>query len=182
MLLLTACAHAQIHLTASLTGADEAVPVVTTASGTGSFVFNQELTELKYVVSYQGLSGTLTAGGHFHVGTPGRSGPIVKAIAVSGDPASGMVTGVWSASDAVQPLTPALVESLLTGRVYVNFHTAANPAGEIRGQVNLGTALQFVADLNGTQEVPQNAEAGTGTGVFELSLDRSQIDYRIAYQ
>ena len=93
-----------------------------------------------------------------------------------------MVSGIWSASDPVQPLTPALVESLLTGRVYVNFHTAANPAGEIRGQVNLGTALQFVADLNGTQEVPQNAEAGTGTGVFELSPDRSQIDYRIAYQ
>ena len=72
MLLLAACAHAQIHLTASLTGTDEATPVVTTASGTGSFVFNQDLTELKYVVSYQGLSGTLTAGGHFHVGTPGK--------------------------------------------------------------------------------------------------------------
>jgi hypothetical protein len=182
MLLVAASAYAQIQLVAALTGDGEPTPVVTAATGTGSFVFNDDLTELKYIVSYQGLSGTLTAGGHFHVGTPGRSGPIVKAIALSGDPASNTVSGTWKTSDASQPLTPALVESLLTGRVYVNFHTAANPGGEIRGQVTLGTALQFVANLDGVQEIPQNTELGTGTGVFVLSTDMSEIEYHIAYQ
>ncbi len=182
MLFVTACANAQIQFIAALTGADEVPSVATTATGTGSFVFNEDLTELKYIVSYQGLSGTLTAGGHFHVGTPGKSGPIVKAIAFSGDPASNTVSGTWKMSDPSQPLTPALVESLLTGRIYVNFHTAAHPAGEIRGQVTLGTALQFVADLDGVQETPQNNELGTGTGVFAVSPDLSEIEYSIAYR
>lgn len=182
VLLIAASAQAQIHLTAALTGADEFPAVVTTANGTGSFVLSEDWSELKYVVTYQGLSGTLTAGGHFHTGTPGRTGPVVKSIAFTGDPASNTVSGSWKTTDATQPLTQALVESLLTGRVYVNFHTAANPSGEIRGQVNLGTALQFVADLDGTQQVPSLSVSGTGTGVLVLSTDRSQIDYSVAYQ
>jgi hypothetical protein len=181
VLLAAAGANAQIHLTASLTGSEEVPAVATTSNGTGSFVLSDDRTELKYVVTYQGLSGALTAGGHFHTGTVGRTGPVVKAIAVSGDPASNTISGVWKTSDASQPLTQALVESLLTGRMYVNFHTATNPGGEIRGQVNLGTALQFTADLDGTQEVPSNSATGTGTGVFVLSTDRSQLNYYVAY-
>ena len=175
-------AQASIHLTAALNGAQAVPVVVTSASGTGSFVLNDDRTELKYTITYQGLSGTLSAGGHFHLGTVGRNGGIVKAIAVSGGPASGMVTGVWKSTDVTQPLTVALVESLLTGRIYVNVHTAASPAGEIRGQVLLGTALHFTVDLNAAQEVPVNATTGTGTGVFVLSPDRTQMDYAIAYQ
>ena len=182
VLLASAGVHAQIHLTASLSGNEEVPAVSTTANGTGSFVLSDDRTELKYIVTYQGLSGTLTAGGHFHTGAAGRTGPVVKAIAFSGDPASNTISGVWKTSDATQPLTQALVESLLTGRVYVNFHTATNPGGEIRGQVNLGTALQFIADLDGTQEVPSNSATGTGTGVFVLSADRSQMEYYVAYR
>jgi len=182
VLLAAAGANAQIHLTASLTGGEEVPAVTTSANGTGSFVLSDDRTELKYVVTYQGVSGTLTAGGHFHTGTVGRTGPVVKAIAFSGDPASNTISGVWKTSDATQPLTQALVESLLTGRVYVNFHTSTSPGGEIRGQVNLGTALQFTADLDGTQEVPSNSSTATGTGVFVLSTDRSQIDYYVAYK
>jgi hypothetical protein len=175
-------AAASIHLTAALNGAQAVPVVVTTASGTGSFVLNDDRTELKYTISYQGLSGTLTAGGHFHLGTPGRNGSVVKNTAVSGGPASGTVSGVWKSTDATQPLTTALVESLLTGRVYVNFHTASSPAGEIRGQVTLATSLHFTVDLSGAQEVPANASTGTGTGVFVLTSDRTQMDYAVAYQ
>ncbi len=182
VLLAAAGASAQIHLTASLTGSEEVPAVSTTANGTGSFVLSDDRTELRYIVTYQGLSGTLTAGGHFHTGTAGRTGPVVKAIAFSGDPASNTISGAWKTSDATQPLTQALVESLLTGRVYVNFHTSANPGGEIRGQVSLGTALQFTADLDGSQEVPSNSATGTGTGVFVLSTDRSQMEYYVAYR
>jgi hypothetical protein len=175
-------AGASIHLTAALNGAQAVPVVVTTASGTGSFVLSDDRTELKYTISYQGLSGILTAGGHFHLGTPGRNGSVVRTTAVSGGPASGTVSGIWKSTDATQPLTTALVESLLTGRVYVNFHTAASPAGEIRGQVTLATALHFTVDLNSAQEVPVNATTGTGTGVFVLTPDRTQMDYVIAYQ
>jgi hypothetical protein len=156
--------------------------VTTTANASGSFTLNDARTELTYVVTYQGLSGTLTAGGHFHVATPGRNGSIVKGIANSGDPSSNTVSGIWKATDATQPLTPALVESLLTGRVYVNFHTSANPGGEIRGQVNLATALHFTVDFDGSQEVPPVITTGGATGYVVLSTDRSTIDYSVTYR
>ena len=181
-MLIATTGTAQIQLTAALSSAEEVPVNATTGNGTGSFVLNEDRTILTYVVTYQGLTGTLTAGGHFHTGTPGKTGPVVKGIAVSGDPASNTISGTWKTTDLTQPLTSALVESLLTGRMYVNFHTAANPGGEIRGQVKLGTALEFTADLDGTQETPANSATGTGTGVFVLSTDRKRIDYAVAYQ
>ncbi len=185
LLLLIVCmaatAMAGIHLTAALTGADNVPVISTTASGTGSFVLSDDRTELKYTLTYHGLSGTIT-GGHFHMGRAGVNGPVVKNYGTSGAPASGTVTGVWRTTDASQPLTSAIVESLLTGKVYVNFHTATNPGGEIRGQVSLGTELHFTVDLNSAQEVPVNASTASGTGVFVLSTDRTEMRYEIAYQ
>ncbi len=182
LLLAVSAASAQIHFTAILTGADEVPAVTTIANGTGSFMLNEARTELTYVITYQGLSGTLTAGGHFHLGTPGRNGSVIRNTAASGDPSSNTVSGIWKASDATQPLTPALVESLLTGRVYVNFHTAANPGGEIRGQVNLATALHFTADLDGSQEVPAVTTTAGATGYIVLNPDRSTIEYSVTYR
>ena len=177
-ILLLSCvaitAMAGIHLTASISGTQSVPVVATSATGTGSFMLNDDRTELTYTVSYQGLSGAVT-GAHFHRGVAGVNGSVIKGFVTTGALASGMFTGVWKASDATQPLTTAFVESLLTGRVYVNIHTAANPGGEIRGQVNLGTALQFTVDLSSAQENPSNASTGTGTGVFVLSPDRSSI-------
>ncbi|MBI4429710.1 MAG: CHRD domain-containing protein [Ignavibacteriales bacterium] len=174
-------ASAQVHFTASLSGSQEPTPVNATASGTGSFMLNDSLTELKYVVSYRGLSGTLSVGGHFHVGSLGVSGPIVRNIASAGDPASATFSGTWRKTDS-QPLTTALVESLLVGKIYVNFHTSANTGGEIRGQLVLNTPLLFVASLSGANEpTPVNTPA-TGTGAFILSTDRSQLKYDISYR
>jgi hypothetical protein len=181
-LLAAASAPAQIHFTATLDGAQESPPVITTASGTGSFVLSDDFTELRYVITYQGLSDTLSAGGHFHRGRPGVSGGILRNIAAHGGAASGTIAGTWKSTDISQPLTPALVESLLTGRVYVNFHTTANPGGEIRGQVNLATALHFQADLNGAQEPTPVVTTAGGTGVFVLDDTRTRIDYWLTYR
>jgi hypothetical protein len=179
---MAAFTSAQIRFTATLSGTEETPPVTSAATGTGSFTLSDDFTQLSWVITYEGLSGALTAGGHFHTGTPGRPGPVVKGIGVSGDPASNTISGVWKTSDPTQPLTPALVESLLTGRVYVNFHTAAHPGGEIRGQVNLATALQFTVDYDGAQEVPPVTTTGGGTGAFVLSPDRSSMTYTITYR
>jgi hypothetical protein len=66
---------------------------------------------------------------------------VVRAIATSGGPASATIGGTWSATDVTQPLTAALVDSLIAGKIYVNFHTTANGGGEIRGQVKAGTGI-----------------------------------------
>ncbi len=173
--------HAQIHLSTTLNGAQSVPPSPVTGTGSGSFVLNETFTELAYVISYQGLTGALSVGGHFHVGSPGINGAAVRGIAEAGAAPSGTVTGVWRSTDT-EPLTPALVESLLTGRVYVNFHTTSNPAGEIRGQVTLATALHFAAHLSGAQEPNPVTTDAMGTGVFVLSADRVQLDYYLTYR
>jgi hypothetical protein len=113
--------------------------VTTTARSSGYAILNAQRSDLQYRFTYQGLSGTLTAGGHLHTGQSGKTGPVVKAIAFTGDPAAASVNGDWSSADATQPMTPALVDSLLAGKIYTNFHTAANPSGEIRGQLEFPT-------------------------------------------
>jgi hypothetical protein len=179
--LLPCAAQAQIHFTASLDGAQEGT-VVTPATGTGSFDLSEDFSQLHYSISYQGLSGPLSIGAHFHTGLPGVAGPIVKHIAAAGRPAFSTISGTWSTSDATEPLTPAFVDSLLAGKMYVNFHTTANPGGEIRGQVNLATSLHFEASFSGAQEVPPDTFKGGGTAVVVLEKGRGQIDYWITYR
>ncbi|HMK39015.1 MAG TPA: CHRD domain-containing protein [Bacteroidota bacterium] len=171
---------AQIHFTATLDGAQEG-GVVTSATGTGSFDLSEDFTQLHYIISYQGLSGPLT-GGHFHTGLPGVAGPVVKPIATAGRPAFSTVSGTWSTSDVANTLTPALIDSLLAGKMYVNFHTSANPGGEIRGQLNLATSLHFEALLSGAQETPPDTFKGGGTAVVVLNKWRNEIDYWITYR
>src|SRR5574341_654615 len=45
-------------------------------------------------ITYRDLSGTLSAGGHFHTAPAGRNGGVVRGIASSGDPASATISGV----------------------------------------------------------------------------------------
>ena len=110
--------------------------MATKGEGTGSIVLNGDLNDVSYSVTYFGLSGPLSgAGGHFHTGAAGIPGPVVRQIAAGAGPASGTVTGDWLTTDS-QPLTSALVDSLIARKIYANFHTAAHGGGEIRGQVS----------------------------------------------
>ena len=158
---------------AKLNGAQENPAVNTPASGGGMFVLNPDGTELTYNVSVTGLSGPIAAA-HFHNAATGTNGPVVRAITFTGEVAS----GVWKNSDA-QALTPALVAELLAGKIYVNVHTAANPGGEIRGQVLVGTEQQFNAALNGAQEVPAVNTTATGVGSFKLNALGTELNFNV---
>jgi hypothetical protein len=171
-------AQAQIHFTAKLDGAQEVPPVTTSATGTGTFTLNSTGTELAYHITFTGLSGARTAS-HFHNAAAGTAAGVVRDIAFTGNTAS----GVWRNSDATQPLTEALVRELLSGRIYVNIHTAANPSGEIRGQVLVDYGIGLSASLDGAQEVPPVTTTATGTGSFLLKSSSSgtvtELEYHI---
>ena len=97
-------------------------------------------------ISYEGivtgLSGPLTAG-HFHDAQSGVAGGVVKSLSFTNNTAK----GEWTSSDASQPLTDKLIRDLMGGRLYINVHTSANPAGEIRGQVaNSGDLVTSVIE------------------------------------
>ena len=110
---------------ATLNGAAEVPPVTTAGKGTADVDFDAATKKLSWKLTYSGLSGPATAA-HFHgPGEPGKNAGVAVAIPnAASSPAEGSAT-----------LTDAQAADLAAGRYYVNIHTAANPGGEIRGQV-----------------------------------------------
>jgi hypothetical protein len=114
-----------------LNGTQENPAVATGATGTGSFKLNAAKTELTFDITIDGLTGPMTAA-HFHSGATGVNGGVVRTLTTNFT--GNTATGTWTTTDG-EPLTPALVTALEASGLYVNVHTAANPTGEIRGQV-----------------------------------------------
>jgi hypothetical protein len=111
---------------ADLTGAQEVPPVTNTqGKGSATITFDSPAKRLSWNVTYSGLSGPATAA-HIHgPAEPGKTAPPYIPFQNAGvSPITGSAT-----------LTDAQVADLNGGRMYVNVHTAANPGGEIRGQV-----------------------------------------------
>jgi len=126
-LALAGPALAHVDLQATLDVAQEVpapVGTVAGAGGTATFTFDDMTKMLSYTVSIHDLTGTALAA-HIHQGAPGVAGPIIIPL----DPAA--TTGT------VGPLTDAQVTALFARLLYINFHTAANLSGEIRGQITL---------------------------------------------
>lgn len=117
-----------------LRGASEVPPVTTNAAGTAYVFINDAQTEVKYAVSYTGLSGPLVAA-HIHVGASGTNGPIALPLGVGPSTMFGTLTQADFVSTSAAPTWAAALAAIRAGRAYVNLHTAANPAGEIRAQL-----------------------------------------------
>jgi hypothetical protein len=123
--LLTASAFAAtINLKADLKASNEVPPVDSKGSGSVNATFDTASKQLSWKGNVTGLSGPATAA-HFHSAESGKNGAVVVPIA-------GADKGAFEGSAT---LTDAQAEELMAGKWYVNIHTAANKAGEIRGQV-----------------------------------------------
>ena len=110
---------------AMLDAKSEVPPNTSGASGTADIDYDAASKKLSWKISYSGLTGPATAA-HFHgPAEPGKNAGVEVAIP---NPSSSPVEG--SAT-----LTDAQAADLTSGKLYINFHTAANPGGEIRGQV-----------------------------------------------
>jgi hypothetical protein len=162
-----------------LTGAQEVPAVVTTATGQGTVAISADGSTITYLVTYSGLSGTANAA-HIHTGAAGVSGGVILPLAVGPSPMSGTLTAAnFTPSGSVTTFAEA-VAAIRAGATYINIHTAANPGGEIRGQIVAAGNAHF-ADLNGGQEVPPVATPATGKGTVVISADGSTITYLVTY-
>lgn len=94
-------------------------------SATGLFTYTDSTNTLEYSIKFSSAI-TLTAG-HIHLGAAGANGGVVTPL----NGASGKVTAL--SGNTV--LSAANEAALLRGDLYVNFHTAVNPNGELRGQI-----------------------------------------------
>ena len=107
---------------AMLMGSNESTPNASTAMGNGTLVFNK-LTKTFTITVTHTLS-TVTIG-HIHKGAVGASGPVVF-------PFTSLATPIVYTSAALDATQEA---DLNAGLYYINLHSAAFPAGEIRGQL-----------------------------------------------
>lgn len=98
-------------------------------------------TRLLVVVQALGLADLTMA--HLHLGAVGTNGPVVADLLADGGPASTPTSQFFiaeiSTEDLVGPLSDfpldALVARIDAGEIYLNLHTTAFPAGELRGQL-----------------------------------------------
>ncbi|MBI2502016.1 MAG: CHRD domain-containing protein [Candidatus Latescibacteria bacterium] len=127
----TASAPTEIFFTAELDSAQEGGGFTEAGTGIGDFSYT-DAGGLTYEIIVEGLTGTITVA-HIHQAPAGVSGSPVLPLSFTEES-----VGVWVASgtwDSSSGLTPALVDELKAGNLYVNVHTAAHASGEIRGQI-----------------------------------------------
>jgi hypothetical protein len=139
---------------ATLTGAQEVPAVATSATGTGRFVFDPDTKVLSGGVTTTGIVGLVA---HLHAGAIGVAAPV--AIPMTGGPSEWVIP-------AGTTLTDAQVTTLTSGGFYANVHSAANPGGEIRGQVYTPVRT---ATLSGAQEVPPVVTSASGVCWFSVN-------------
>jgi hypothetical protein len=174
--------QAPIRLVSTLGGELEVPPVVTAASGAATFQLSADRSRLRYTVDVTGIPPALILQAHLHVAPAGVNGPVVLFLA-GGPPASLPLRGELSAADLIpRPDVgvidfPSFVDRLLDGDVYVNVHTQAHMAGEIRGQ--LAAPQSFPAVLTGQQEVPPVVTSATGRARFTLNAERTVLRFAL---
>ena len=125
LIMTAAAARAEVvKLQADLKGTNEVPPNNSAGSGKAEATYDTETKTLTYTVTFAGLSGP-AMGAHFHgPSEAGKNAGIALPFKTVQSPIQGTAT-----------LTDAQATDLLAGKWYANIHTAANPGGELRGQM-----------------------------------------------
>ena len=130
------------------------------AFGTGTFTLNDAQTALTYAITVFNLDFTGSqspdtndnlTNAHIHApAAPGSNAPVVFGF--FGSPfnetspndvmvlpfatgVGGTISGKWDLNEGNGTTLSAQIPNLLAGLMYVNFHSAQFPSGEIRGQI-----------------------------------------------
>lgn len=106
----------------SLSGANEVPPVTTSATGDGTITVADD-GAVSGSVTTKGVQGTAA---HIHMGAAGKNGPVVVPFTKEGD--------TYKVAAGAK-LNPDQLKAFKAGELYFNVHSAANPNGEIRGQL-----------------------------------------------
>jgi CHRD domain len=150
-----------------LDGTQEPTPVATQAKGSGSLILDAKTGALGGEIEVTDVTATAA---HIHAGAAGVNGH--KLIELENHGGHGHFT-----VPANTKLTPAQVDSLRAGGLYVNVHSDANKTGEIRGQI---ARRVIVANASGAQEVPANQSTAQAKGLIAYDPLTRSVQARLA--
>ena len=122
---MMAPASNMVAFTTQLRGANEVPPNASAGSGSVDAALNKDTMQLRWKVNFSGMTGAPTAG-HFH-------GP--AAVGANSGVALGWTNPITNGMEGSATLTAAQGADLMAGKWYANIHSAANPGGELRGQM-----------------------------------------------
>lgn len=150
-------------------------PVATPGHGVGTLLLVGD--QLSLNLTYGALSGPAS---NVHIHGPAPIGENAGVLVPLASFADGGLSDQGSLSGTVT-LTPEQLGHVISGRTYVNFHTAAHGGGEIRGQLlPKPSAVPLSASLSGQAEKPNPVETpATGSGTLMLEGDR--LTFNIQY-
>ncbi len=157
----------KIIFTAHLVGTEEVPPVAGNGEGLVTVLFNDDQTKMYVQGVVSRLSGPVTAA-HIHTGNFGSNGAVLVNFAT-------IRTGNKFAGEIAVPA--GFLQKALNFGLYVNVHTAANPGGEIRGQLELESDLNFPFALTALEEVPPILSPAVAVGSFTLTFGHDKITY-----
>lgn len=150
-----------------LTAAQETHAVTNGANsiGLGFFKIAPTLDQMDYKVQMNRLTGAI-AGAHLHNGGLGQNGSVEQGLTISGN--------VVSANNLA--ISADLLASILSGKIYVNIHTAQNSAGEVRGQLYRLARDGYTYDICPQQEIPtpMGADTMSGSGMFAFNREMTE--------
>ena len=118
---------------ASLSGSNETTPPALVLGATGTSTMTVNGNNVTWTITTNNFAGGTTAPGsasttlpaHIHLGAVGVAGGIMVPLSAV---VNGSTTGTATVADSV-------LTHMRAGNAYVNVHTAARAAGEIRGQL-----------------------------------------------
>ena len=111
------------NVAVNLSGAQEVPPVTTDAVGTGTLTIGADKS-VSGTINTTGISGTVA---HVHLAEPGKNGPPIITLTKTSDTE-------WTVP-AGSKLTDEQYAAFKAGKLYVNVHSDAHKAGEIRAQL-----------------------------------------------
>jgi hypothetical protein len=120
---------------ASLKGATEVPPTTSAGTGTATVTYDAATKMVTWQGTFSGLTGPATAAHSHGPADPGKNAGVIVPLSTKDTPFTSPFSGSATLSD---DKAAALAAALTGGQAYVNIHTAANPGGEVRGQLAKG--------------------------------------------
>lgn len=131
-------------------GAQQNPAVNSTGYGSTILAIDRDNSFMHMMMVNTNLSEEVTAA-HIHEGSVGNSGGVLFGLSLSGD-------NYFAYADTTAGYDTSMFRIIKEGNAYVNIHTASNPNGELRGQIDDDTECPTAPATVGVEDVIANSD------------------------